>query len=163
MQEGGGEIGSLHSIIVVVEKGRRREMLKKLGQQDMTQFLRNLLLIEDEKIEEDMKEHSYKFAELGVLLAKARAEYEQRKLEFQILEANLGKEFRETLPKVTERAVEEAIVRTPEWQEARRKVIEAKQEVDILTAIVEALSYKKDLLISYLSWRKEAAKLNSEF
>ena len=138
-------------------------MFKELKRGDMAQFLRDLLFIEDEKIEEEMKEHSYKYAELGVLLAKARAEYEQRRLEFQILEANLGKEFRETLPKVTEKAVEEAIVRTPEWQEAKRRVIEAKQEVDILTAIVEALSFKKDLLISYLSWRKEAARLNGEF
>jgi hypothetical protein len=99
-------------------------MFKELDQKDMDQLLGNLLLIDDGKIEEDMKEHSYKFAELGVLLAKARAEYERGKLEFQVLEANLAKEFRETLAKVTEKAVEEAIVRTPEWQEAKKRIID---------------------------------------
>jgi hypothetical protein len=79
-----------------------------------------------------------------------------------VLEANLAKHFRETLPKVTEKAVEEAVVRSPEWQEAKRRVIEAKQEVDLLSTLVQALETKRDLLMTYLSWKKELAKMNRE-
>jgi hypothetical protein len=137
-------------------------MFKDLPDEELKRFLMETFLISEDKLEEDIKEHSYKYAELGVLLAKARAEYEAKRLQFQVLEANLAKRFRESLSKVTEKAVEEAIVRTPEWQEAKMKVIEAKQEVDLLSAVVQALESKKDILITYLAWRKELAKMNKE-
>ena len=137
-------------------------MFKDLSDEELERFLKSIFLIDEDRLEEDMKEHSYKYAELGVMLAKARAEYEARKLQFQVLEANLAKEFRKSLPKVTEKAVEEAIVRTPEWQEAKRKVIEAKQEVDLLSAMVQALESKRDILITYLSWKKELVRIGRE-
>jgi hypothetical protein len=128
----------------------------------LKEFLERVYLIDEGRLEEDMRELSYKYAELGVMLAKARAEYESRKLQFQVLEANLAKHFRETLPKVTEKAVEEAVIRTVEWQEAKRQLIEAKQEVDILSALVQALEAKRDILITYLSWKKELVRMNKE-
>jgi hypothetical protein len=137
-------------------------MFKDLPSEELERFLKDMFLIDEGKLEEDMREHSYKYAELGVLLAKAKSEYESKKLQFQVLEANLAKKFRESLPKVTEKAVEEAIVRTPEWQEAKMKVIEAKQEVDLLSALVQALESKRDILITYLAWKKELAKMGRE-
>ncbi len=134
-------------------------MFRDLPDGELRRFLEETFLIDDEKLEEEMRELSYKYAELGVMLAKARSEYEAKKMQFQVLEANLAKQYRETLPKVTEKAVEEAIVRTPEWQEAKRQVIEAKQEVDLLASMVEAMESKKDLLITYLAWRKEMARI----
>jgi len=134
----------------------------EMGGNEFEKFLRETLVIDDSRLEEDLRELSYKYAELGVLLARAKAEYEGRRLEFQVLEANLAKHFRETLPKVTEKAVEEAVVRSPEWQEAKRRVIEAKQEVDLLSTLVQALETKRDLLMTYLSWKKELAKMNRE-
>jgi len=134
-------------------------MFSDLSDGELRKFLEETFLIDDEKLEEEMRELSYKYAELGVMLAKARSEYEAKKMQFQVLEANLAKQYRETLSKVTEKAVEEAIVRTPEWQEARRQVIEAKQEVDLLASMVAAMESKKDLLITYLAWRKEMAKI----
>jgi len=134
----------------------------EMGGNEFEKFLRETLVIEDSRLEEDLRELSYKYAELGVLLARAKAEYEGRRLEFQVLEANLAKHFRETLPKVTEKAVEDAVVRSPEWQEAKRRVIEAKQEVDLLMTLVQALETKRDLLMTYLSWKKELAKMNRE-
>ena len=137
-------------------------MFKDLPDEELRKFLSDVFLIDESKVEEDLKEISYKYAELGVQLAKARAEYEAKKMQFQVLEANLAKKFRESLSKVTEKAVEEAIVRSPEWQEAKRDVIEAKQEVDILSALVDAIKSKKDSLVTYLFWKKELAKLNKE-
>jgi len=145
-----------------ITKERRKVMFRDLPEEELRRFLKDVFLIDENELEEDMKEHSYKYAELGVLLAKARAEYESRRLQFQVLEANLAKKFRESLPKVTEKAVEESIVRTPEWQEAKMKVIEAKQEVDLLSAMVQALESKKDILITYLAWRKELVKMGRE-
>jgi hypothetical protein len=137
-------------------------MMRELREEELKEFLESVYLIDESRLEEDMKELSYKYAELGVMLAKARAEYEAKKLQFQVLEANLAKHFRETLPKVTEKAVEEAIIRTSEWQEAKRAVIEAKQDVDLLSALVQALEAKRDVLITYLSWKKELARMNKE-
>jgi hypothetical protein len=137
-------------------------MMRELREEELKEFLERVYLIDEDKLEEDMRELSYKYAELGVLLAKARAEYESRKLQFQVLEANLAKHFRETLPKVTEKAVEEAIIRTSEWQDAKRQLIEAKQDVDLLSALVQALEAKRDVLITYLSWKKELVRMNKE-
>jgi len=136
--------------------------MRGMSEEELKEFLENVYLIDEGRLEDDLKEISYKYAELGVLLAKARAEYESKKLQFQILEANLAKHFRETLLKVTEKAVEEAIIRTSEWQEAKMGVIEAKQEVDLLSALVQALEAKRDTLITYLSWKKELARMNKE-
>jgi benzoyl-CoA reductase/2-hydroxyglutaryl-CoA dehydratase subunit BcrC/BadD/HgdB len=137
-------------------------MLRELSEDGLKEFLERVYLIDESRVEEDMRELSYKYAELGVMLAKVRAEYESKKLEFQVLEANLAKHFRETLHKVTEKAVEEAIIRTIEWQEAKRQLIEAKQEVDLLSALVQALEAKRDILITYLSWKKELVRMNKE-
>jgi hypothetical protein len=136
--------------------------MREMREDELKEFLESVYLIDESRLEDDMKELSYKYAELGVLLAKARSEYEAKKLQFQVLEANLAKHFRETLPKVTEKAVEEAIIRTSEWQEAKRQVIEAKQEVDLLVALVQALEAKRDILITYLSWKKELVRMNKE-
>ena len=136
--------------------------MREMREDELKEFLESVYLIDESRLEDDMKELSYKYAELGVLLAKARSEYETKKLQFQVLEANLAKHFRETLPKVTEKAVEEAIIRTSDWQEAKRQVIEAKQEVDLLVALVQALEAKRDILITYLSWKKELVRMNKE-
>ena len=136
--------------------------MREMNEEELKELLENVYLIDEGRLEDDLKEISYKYAELGVMLAKARAEYESKKLQFQILEANLAKHFRETLPKVTEKAVEEAIIRTLEWQEAKKQLIEAKQEVDLLSALVQALEAKRDVLITYLSWKKELVRMNKE-
>jgi hypothetical protein len=136
--------------------------MREMNEEELKELLENVYLIDEGRLEDDLKEISYRYAELGVMLAKARAEYESKKLQFQILEANLAKHFRETLPKVTEKAVEEAIIRTLEWQEAKRQLIDAKQEVDLLSALVQALEAKRDVLITYLSWKKELVRMNKE-
>jgi hypothetical protein len=136
--------------------------MREMNEEELKELLENVYLIDEGRLEDDLKEISYKYAELGVMLAKARAEYESKKLQFQILEANLAKHFRETLPKVTEKAVEEAIIRTLEWQEAKKQLIEAKQEVDLLSTLVQALEAKRDVLITYLSWKKELVRMNKE-
>lgn len=136
--------------------------MRELNGEELKEFLESVYLIDESRLEKDIKELSYKYAELGVMLAKAKAEYELKKLQLQILEANLAKHFRETLSKVTEKAVEEAIVRMFEWQEAKKQLIEAKQEVDLLFALVQALEAKRDVLITYLSWKKELVRINKE-
>jgi hypothetical protein len=73
----------------------------------------------------------------------------------------LGKEYREILGrtgKVTEKAVEEAISRDPRWQEKREELLQAKEEVEVLGALVDAMAHKKDMLVSYCSLLKEQMK-----
>jgi hypothetical protein len=127
---------------------------------DLKDFLNNLLLIRDEHIEDDLRNHSEMYAEIAVMLAHKRAEYEQRKLELKILEANLGRELRESLAKVTEKAIEEAIGRSQDWQDKQMQVIETKEEVEVLYALVQAMESKKDMIVSYLSWMKERTKMS---
>lgn len=135
-------------------------MFVEMPDEELKCYLRRLLEIDDDRLGEDLKNHSVMYGEFGVMLSKARADYEKKKLQLQVLEAELGERFRKSLPKVTERAVEEAIVRTPEWQEMKREVIEAKLEVDILSALVDAIEHKKDMLVSYLAWLRRKAEMS---
>jgi len=123
------------------------------------EFLRELLEISDEEIERSLRDLALRCGEVGIMLAKARAKYQRKKLELQVLEAELAKRYRMELAKVTEKAVEEAVVRTKEWQELHKEVISAKEEVDMLSALLEALLVKRDMLMSYMSWKKEMLKI----
>jgi len=126
---------------------------------EVEEFLRELLEISDEEIERSLRDLALRCGEVGIMLAKARAKFQRKKLELQVLEAELAKRYRMELAKVTEKAVEEAVVRTKEWQELHKEVISAKEEVDMLSALLEALLVKRDMLMSYMSWKKEMLKI----
>jgi leucyl aminopeptidase (aminopeptidase T) len=138
-------------------------MWRELNDDGMKVVLRTLLSIDDERLEEDLRTHCEKFAEMAVQLARAKAAYERKKLEFEVLVSELAREYRVSLLKVTEKAVEEAVHRDEKYQRAKAELIDAKQEVEILAALVEAMEHKKDMIISYLSWKKEKAKLSQIF
>jgi hypothetical protein len=138
-------------------------MWKELSDNEMKGVLKNLLGIDDERLEEELRTHCERFAEMAVQLARAKAVYEKKRLEFEVLVSELARVYRVSLPKVTEKAVEEAVHRDERYRMAKAELIDAKQEVEILAALVEAMEHKKDMIISYLSWKKEKAKLSQVF
>jgi len=94
------------------------------------------------------------FANYAVRLATLRAEYDRKKAELQTLEATLGKEYREKLTKVTEKAVEEAVTSDERWKQANEELINAKEDMLVIEAIVDALIQKKEMLVAYTNLMK---------
>ncbi len=127
-------------------------------EKEIGRLIDELLKVNEATLEKELLEHSAKYAWFAVLLAKARKRYDLIKLQLDVLEAELGREYREVLGragKVTERAVEEAILRDRRWQEKREELLKAKEEMEVIAAIVDAMSHKKDMLVSYCSLIKE--------
>ena len=115
------------------------------SEQELEKLIQDLLKVSESTLESELIEHSAKYAWFAVLLAKARKAYEQEKFELEVLEAELGRRYREELKlsaKVTERAIEEAILRDPLWQGKKQRVLDGK----------------KDMLVSYVSLLKEQMK-----
>lgn len=136
-------------------------MMKIDSEQELEKLIDDLLRVNEATLEKELIEHSARYAWFAVLLAKARRRYEQEKFELDVLEAELGKEYREKLKKevkVTERAIEEAILRDERWQEKKKSLLSAKEEMEVMEAIVDALACKKDMLVSYVSLLKEQLK-----
>lgn len=132
-----------------------------ITEKEIEKVIEELLKVNEATLEKELLEHSAKYAWFAVLLAKAKKKYDLVKLQLDVLEAELGKEYREILGrtgKVTEKAVEEAISRDPRWQEKREELLQAKEEVEVLGALVDAMAHKKDMLVSYCSLLKEQMK-----
>lgn len=90
----------------------------------------------------------YQYAER---LADARLELDEAKANFDLVGAECDYAVRSNpqvydLDKVTERAVEKAVINQEEFQAAQRKVQKAKHKVDVLQAFVTALDHRKRAL-----------------
>jgi len=129
-------------------------MLREMKEDQLREYLEQLLKVERDKLMGDIKSYALKYAELATKLARTKATYEKEKLALEILEAKLDKHYRATLQRVRERAVKEAIERTESWQKQKAKVIELKEEVDILEALLKAMEHKKDMMLTYISLMK---------
>ena len=116
---------------------------------ELHQLINNELRITEENLDKCMLEQGALFANYAVRLATLRAEYDRKKAELQTLEATLGKEYREKLTKVTEKAVEEAVISDERWKQANEELINAKEDMLIIEAIVDALIQKKEMLVAY--------------
>ena len=85
------------------------------------------------------------------LVARARGEYEQAKLKLEVLQADLREAIQNNpeeygLTKVTEGTLNAKVSQQPEYQEARKKVIQKKYKLDLAISLQEALEVKKKTL-----------------
>ena len=88
--------------------------------------------------------------------ASARKEMDAIKNEIEVVKADLDKQLRLApeafgILKVTESAISSAIVLQPQYQEVQNKLNNARYELDIYTAMVNALEHKKRALESLVS------------
>lgn len=84
-------------------------------------------------------------------LAEAKQELDEAKANLEIVEAECDRDIRlhpsrYGMEKTSEPRIRNAVVLTKQYQAANKEVIEAKHEVDVLTAAVNALDHKKRAL-----------------
>lgn len=110
-------------------------------------YLEELKCSED-TINDDLKNQSAQFAWYSVLSGMQEEEYGQRKLELELIEAELDSHYRKELDKVTEAKVAMQIRSDLKYIEARQIVNEAKKNLEILKGITEAFRHRKDMLVT---------------
>lgn len=132
-----------------------------IDEKSVEELINSMVRLNESNLEKEMIQHSGNFAWLCTMLAKARKKYDQKKFELDVLESELGKEYRDIIGrsgKVTEKAVAECIVLDERWQEKKKEMMDAKEEVEVIDALVEAMRHKKDMIVSLCLLLKEQIK-----
>jgi hypothetical protein len=89
-------------------------------------------------------------------LAQARLDHAEAKADLELVEAKVKKSIRKMpekygLAKPTEGAINEVLITQPEYQEAIRKVNQAKYDLDLLDGTLTVLEHKKRSLEGLVS------------
>lgn len=91
------------------------------------------------------------------LLADAKFNLDENEAEFELVKAELDRAIRKTprkygITRVSERAIDNAVILQPEYQQAARLVREAKHAVETLKGAVITLEHRKQSLenLTYL-------------
>ena len=84
-------------------------------------------------------------------LAKANRDAAKAKAAFKLVAADLGQAIRKTpehygVEKVTDKVVEDTVIRQPEYQKVQAEMIEADYKAELLTGVVRALDHRKSAL-----------------
>ena len=95
----------------------------------------------------------------GTQAVYARQQYERMKSAFEILEAKLDNEYRETLkaenPKTTEAAIKAAVLQDTRYVSAQGKVIEAQTIYRLAEVAADAFSARKDMILEVARDRRK--------
>lgn len=108
-------------------------------------------VVDKERLDEEWVGQADFYHFWALELANARLELEQEKARFDLTRAELDRDIRSDpedfdVEKITEKAIENAILLQPQYQKALRKVTAAKHKVDVTQAAVGALDHKKKAL-----------------
>jgi hypothetical protein len=111
---------------------------------------------------------------VGIWKAELEKMYEETKLNHDILDANIRRELREKAAnnsgklsnrgvetKLTEKYLEELVIVDPTWIESKKKVIEAKNKFDKISAVFWAVNSKDKKLNNLVKSVDEVELLNS--
>jgi hypothetical protein len=108
-------------------------------------------------LEKECADQATLYREHAELLAEANFEMDEASAELDVVKAELGFAIRAApkkfgVERISEKAVEEAMVLQPEYQDAKKAVNSAKRAVGILKAAVGGLDHKKQSLenLTYL-------------
>lgn len=93
------------------------------------------------------------YFEYAKKLADARAELEQARSARDVVSAEIDRDIRDDpakfgLQKITESAVEKAIILHSRYDQANQRVMKCKHEMDLIQAAVDALEHRKKALES---------------
>lgn len=108
------------------------------------------------RLDEEWLRQPRLYHDYAVKLADARATWERAKAAREVVQAELDRDARRSpslfgLDKVTEPAVEKAVLLHKRYQKANEEVIIAKHEMDVLQAAVDTLEHKKKALENMVS------------
>lgn len=109
--------------------------------------------LDETRLDEEWAAQPKLFFRYATKLADAKTEYEQAKVNAEIVAAEIDREVRMDpskfdLAKPTETAIERIVTLSGRYGLAREKVIKAKHTVDTLSAVVDALEHRKRALES---------------
>ena len=119
------------------------------------------LTIDRLRLEEEWVRQPNQYHNWAVLAADAQAEYDTAKSRLEVVKAELYRDIRDDpdgydLTKVTEVALNNTIPLQPEFQMAVKRVNEAKHDLEVVKAAVDALEHKKRALTMLVElWTKE--------
>lgn len=106
-----------------------------------------------------MIQHASLYVHYATLTVNARRQYERLKNAFEILEARLDGEYRESLAdsgkKVTEAAIRNAMVADKRWSGAQAKVIEAQTIWKFCEVAESAMDQRKDMILEVARDRRK--------
>jgi hypothetical protein len=102
-------------------------------------------------INTSMQHHAGLYVHYAVLAVRARGQHDRWKRALQVLEAQLNKEYRESLvedgKKPTEPAIAAAVVNDPRWRACNSRVLQAQQVHRLAEVGEAAFSQRKDMLL----------------
>jgi len=105
----------------------------------------------EDTINEDLVNQPSLYVWYSVLKEEAESEYQIKKMELDLLEAELDKEYREEMEKTTEAKIAKAIMRDERYMKAKMELIQAKRAYGILRAWEEGARQRKETLIAFAS------------
>lgn len=134
----------------------------KISESEFSKTINDFIKIDPSQIQNNLLEHAANFAWFAVLHSKAQSKRERLKFELKVLEAELDKNIRaqayELGKKITEKEIEMKIMSNPSYKEKMSDFLTAREEEDLLDAIVQAFIQRKDMLVSFVSLQKEELK-----
>ena len=116
-----------------------------------------LVLVHEDRLDEDLISQPKLVLKYGKLEADARHEHAQAKAYLEATEATLSIDIRakpekyDFSGKPTEAAIQAAIIRSQDYQDALAGFHEAKHKLDVLSAVLSALEHRKKSLEGLIS------------
>ena len=109
------------------------------------------LFIDDSALDIEWLDQSMLFMKYAKNAAEVRKLFDETKQELDIVRAEIDKDIRENpdkygLEKVTEGAIQSALLTSKKFQIANQKVLDAKFEIDMASSAVQAFNMRKEAL-----------------
>jgi hypothetical protein len=128
---------------------------------DVAQF-RDETKVAEHNLDDCMMQQAGLRAYYAEQAARAEAQHDRLKTRFKVLEAQLYDTHRKALlaagEKVTEKAVENAVLMDAKWIKNQNVVIEAQTIASINRGLVDSLKDRKDMLVQLGADRREEGK-----
>ena len=117
----------------------------------MSDKIRKVVDIDEYQLDKECVNLPTDILKYSSILAKKKRNYDSAKSNLENVEAKLQMEIREDpskfgLDKVTENAIKSALVLNEDYKKAKEQVLQAKYEMDVSQAVVNALEAKKKSL-----------------
>ena len=122
----------------------------EIGEEEFTLDPKDLACAE-ETINTDLMDQPSLYTWVSVLKEEADAEYQEKKMSLDLVEAELDSKYRTRMEKPTENKIAKAIIRDDDYIESKTEVIQARRAVGILKAWEEGFRQRKEVLIALAS------------
>jgi hypothetical protein len=110
--------------------------------------LDDALAIDRDNIDEELSMQAQKFGFWGSLHIAACGLRDDLKRDLDLLEAQLASEIRDPDKKATEKSIKQEVIQNKRYQDLNDRYLEAKRQVDVIYVGREAMTQRKDMLVS---------------